>query len=45
MKIASALTDKGGRTCHAAIVSRELAFRVVGTGNASELITTVKTSR
>ncbi len=40
MKIASAIvTDKGGRTCHAAIVSRELGIPcVVGTGNASKLI-------
>ncbi len=40
MKMASAIvTDKGGRTCHAAIVSRELGIPcVVGTGNASELI-------
>lgn len=40
MKIASAIvTDKGGRTCHAAIVSRELGIPcVVGTGNASALI-------
>ncbi len=40
MKIASAIvTDKGGRTCHAAIVSRELGIPcVVGTGNASTLI-------
>lgn len=40
MKIASAIvTDKGGRTCHAAIVSRELGIPcVVGTGNASEII-------
>ena len=40
MKIASAIvTDKGGRTCHAAIVSRELGIPcVVGTGNSSELI-------
>lgn len=40
MKIASAIvTDKGGRTCHAAIVSRELGIPcVVGTGNASEKI-------
>lgn len=37
MKIASAIvTDKGGRTCHAAIVSRELGIPcVVGTGDAS----------
>lgn len=40
MKIASAIvTDKGGRTCHAAIVSRELGIPcVVGTGKASKLI-------
>lgn len=40
MKIASAIvTDKGGRTCHAAIVSRELGIPcVVGTGNASKTI-------
>lgn len=40
MKIASAIvTDKGGRTCHAAIVSRELGIPcVVGTANASEAI-------
>ena len=40
MKIASAIvTDKGGRTCHAAIVSRELGIPcVVGTGDASEKI-------
>ncbi len=40
MKIASAIvTDKGGRTCHAAIVSRELGIPcVVGTGNASMLL-------
>ena len=37
MKIASAIvTDKGGRTCHAAIVSRELGIPcVVGTKNVS----------
>lgn len=40
MKIASAIvTDKGGRTCHAAIVSRELGIPcVVGTGKASKTI-------
>lgn len=40
MKIASAIvTDKGGRTCHAAIVSRELGIPcVVGTENASHII-------
>jgi pyruvate,water dikinase len=42
MKIASAiLTNKGGRTCHAAIVSRELGIPcVIGSGNADELIKT-----
>lgn len=40
MKIASAIvTDKGGRTCHAAIVSRELGIPcVVGTGKATSKI-------
>jgi pyruvate, water dikinase len=40
MKSASAIvTDKGGRTCHAAIVSRELGIPcVVGTANASQKI-------
>jgi len=42
MKIASAIvTDKGGRTCHAAIVSRELGIPcVVGTGDVSKKIKT-----
>jgi pyruvate,water dikinase len=40
MKEAAAIiTNKGGRTSHAAIVSRELGIpAVVGTGNATELI-------
>lgn len=40
MKQASAIvTDKGGRTCHAAIVSRELGIPcVVGTGSATRAI-------
>jgi len=40
MKIASAIiTDSGGRTCHAAIVSRELGVPcVVGTGNATRIL-------
>ncbi len=40
MKIASAIvTDKGGRTCHAAIVSRELGIPcVVGSENGSQTI-------
>jgi pyruvate,water dikinase len=41
MKLAGAIvTDKGGITCHAAIVSRELGIPcVVGTGNATKLMT------
>jgi pyruvate,water dikinase len=41
MKIAAAIvTNKGGRTCHAAIVSRELGIPcVIGTGNGDEIIT------
>jgi len=40
MKIASAIvTDKGGRTSHAAIVSRELGIPcIVGTGNATQVL-------
>ena len=40
MKRASAIvTNRGGRTCHAAIIARELGVpAVVGTGNALELI-------
>ena len=42
MKIASAIvTNKGGRTCHAAIISRELGIPcVIGTGNGDEMIQT-----
>jgi pyruvate,water dikinase len=42
MKTASAIvTNKGGRTCHAAIVSRELGIpAVVGTGSATDKIRT-----
>ncbi len=42
MKLASAIiTDQGGRTAHAAIVSRELGIPcIVGTGNATKLIKT-----
>jgi pyruvate,water dikinase len=41
MKRASAIvTNRGGRTCHAAIVARELGVpAVVGCGNATELLT------
>ncbi len=44
MKIASAIvTDKGGRTCHAAIVSRELGIPcVVGTNDATKVLKTGK---
>ncbi len=44
MKLAGAIvTDKGGVTCHAAIVSRELGIPcVVGTGNATKLMATGK---
>jgi pyruvate,water dikinase len=40
MKIASAIvTNKGGRTSHAAIVSRELGIPcIVGTGNSTEVL-------
>jgi pyruvate, water dikinase len=42
MKMASAIiTDRGGRTSHAAIVSRELGLpAVVGTGNATKVLET-----
>ena len=40
MKRASAIvTNRGGRTCHAAIIARELGIpAVVGCGNATESI-------
>ena len=42
MKTAAAIvTNRGGRTCHAAIISRELGIpSIVGTGDATERITT-----
>ena len=42
MKIASAIvTNRGGRTCHAAIIARELGIpAVVGCGNASTVLQT-----
>jgi pyruvate,water dikinase len=45
MKTAAAIvTNRGGRTCHAAIVSRELGVpSIVGTGNATEKIATGRT--
>ncbi|MGH6830472.1 MAG: phosphoenolpyruvate synthase, partial [Methylocella sp.] len=40
-KAAAIVTNKGGRTCHAAIVSRELGIpAVVGTGDALEMVQT-----
>jgi pyruvate,water dikinase len=44
MKIASGIvTNKGGRTCHAAIVSRELGVPcVISTGNGTEVLKGVK---
>ena len=39
-KVAGIVTDYGGRTCHAAIVSRELGIpAVIGTGDASRVLT------
>jgi len=40
MKIASAIiTNRGGRTCHAAIIARELGIpAIVGCGNASSIL-------
>ncbi|MEM9007844.1 MAG: phosphoenolpyruvate synthase [Cyanobacteria bacterium P01_F01_bin.86] len=42
MKRASAIvTDQGGRTCHAAIIAREMGIpAIVGCGNATEAVTT-----
>ncbi|MBD2292398.1 phosphoenolpyruvate synthase [Anabaena sphaerica FACHB-251] len=42
MKRASAIiTNSGGRTCHAAIIARELGVpAIVGCGNATEILTT-----
>ena len=44
MKIAGAIVaDKGGRTCHAAIISRELGIPcVIGTDNGQEILKGVK---
>jgi pyruvate,water dikinase len=44
MKLASAIvTNRGGRTCHAAIIARELGIpAVVGCGNATERLTSDK---
>lgn len=38
-KVAGIITDFGGRTCHAAIVSRELGIpAIVGTGDATQVL-------
>ncbi|MDX1623529.1 MAG: phosphoenolpyruvate synthase [Gemmatimonadota bacterium] len=38
-RVAGIITDQGGRTCHAAIVSRELGIpAVVGTGSATRVL-------
>lgn len=38
-KAAAIVTNRGGRTCHAAIVSRELGLpAIVGTGNATDVL-------
>jgi len=38
-KISGIITDYGGRTCHAAIVSRELGIpAIVGTGDATQIL-------
>lgn len=38
-KASGIITNRGGRTCHAAIVSRELGVpAIVGTGNATEVL-------
>jgi len=39
-RAAAVVTDRGGRTCHAAIVSRELGIAaIVGTGTATSVVT------
>ena len=47
MKRASAIvTERGGRTCHSAIISRELGIPcIVGTGNATEAVRAARTHR
>jgi pyruvate,water dikinase len=38
-KSSGIITNKGGRTCHAAIVAREMGLNaVVGTNNCTELL-------
>ncbi len=39
-RAAAIITNRGGRTCHAAIIARELGVpAIVGSGNATELLT------
>lgn len=39
VKASAIITNKGGRTCHASIISRELGINaVVGTGNCTEIL-------
>lgn len=39
MKSSAVVTNKGGRTCHAAIIARELGINaVVGTGNCTDIL-------
>ena len=46
MKLSSGIiTNKGGRTCHAAIVAREMGLNaVVGTNNCTTLLKTIKSA-
>jgi len=45
MSLASAIvTDEGGKTCHSAIISRELGIPcIIGTGNATKILKTGQT--
>ena len=39
-RAAAIITNRGGRTCHAAIIARELGVpAIVGCGNATEVLT------